>query len=305
VLSRINCGAFVSEEQATPVQSCSPADKGLRVTADASQMCSVSLNDRREFASSSSATMAWNSLAVAPCVMLSQANTKCYSVPDYGGYLVVGLGVIQTSSSSSSISGRRRLLFSGQDNETLSLEDEVEQLGPWNQTANPCRLLALHAAKLTSVSDLEAMKRCMHWKRAGKRALMLLNVTQHMSEHDSFLLSWSDFARVLSSTSASRHLVLAIVARGPPLLLLVAEESGIKSIGSRLLASLSHSALMHAWIHSLDAKPRHSSRRKNVTFAQSPRIWTTMEHRALRLFQGEAFAFLESHLLGVDSARSL
>lgn len=231
--------------------------------------------------------MDWNSLAVAPCVLISTANAFCYRVTGYGGYLVVGLGVIPLSGQR-----RRRLLdFSQEDLQGMPLEQQVEMLQPWNQTASPCNLLAQYAPKLTSITDVQSLKKCIHWRMVGRQTLNRLNMTSTASD-DSLLLSWTDFARVLGSNS---RLMLSVAKNLPILLLIVLKESGFFSITGTLWKTASHSALMRAWVHSLDIIPQKLTNSTNATLS----IYRHPDY-AMRLFQGEAFSFLESHILAMD-----
>ena len=164
--------------------------------------------------------MDWNSLAAAPCVLISPSNAYCFNVPGYG-YLVVGLGIVDASY-------RRRLLgisdFS-QEQGAIDEEDEsvqslllyyrVMSFSQWNNTARPCNILARAAitAKTThnmSIMDAETLRLCVERRQTGRDLIHDLNLTSTVgstedesesNENDvnRLFMSLEDFASVVSS----------------------------------------------------------------------------------------------------------
>lgn len=62
------------------LQSCRNVDVQDRVFPDASQLCAITL-DARRVSTQTAASIDWNSLAAAPCVLISPSNAYCYNVP--------------------------------------------------------------------------------------------------------------------------------------------------------------------------------------------------------------------------------
>ena len=238
--------------------------------------------------------MDWNSLAVGPCILISQANARCYNVPSYG-YLVVGLGMIQTSSSpSSSMSGRRRLLSSLlMTNETQ--EAEAANWSGWETTASPCKDLALLGMdNLSSVTDREAWKRCLRWRSIGRHVLQSLNVSYYaMQDHDDTLfLSMADFARVVVMKRKG-DILMALGTNAPQIAHLMMEQSGFLSTLKGIWKTFSRSMLAKVWISSSASK---AFLQKNLTLIQSIVAGVEKHEEALLLsgLKGEAFFHLPS-----------
>lgn len=202
----------------TSMLSCTPSSVGQRVMPDPSQVCAVISTGR-----SSSFYYDWNSLATAPCALVSPGMAYCYSVREYG-YLVVGTGV----SGSSVFGSRRRLLEENRPENQTNPDIDWNQTNPdidwnqtnqffdwnqtnkffdWNQTNNfwdwehtaqPCRSLS-DAGKRGGVLDDLAWQSCMLWRQVGASFIEEFNITslQPADEHDHFLLSFRDLASVI------------------------------------------------------------------------------------------------------------
>ena len=263
----------------------------LRVTPDASQLCAISL-DYRRVSMSTGISMDWGSLAVGPCILISQSNAYCYSVPSYG-YLVVGLGIIQTTAASN---GRRRLLQEA-DVHGMTLEQEVYSFGAWNHTASPCNHLAQHAGNLTSFMDRYQLEQCVLRRRIGRNILRRLNVSSFtLEKKDTFLLSLTDFAFTVSKNS---ELLYDLGSKVPQLLVILAEESGLTALLARVYRAFTASAWAKVWASSF-------SLGNNLTEINRTQSLPLPLRDAFFMggLEGEAFSFLESHLLAVDHARA-
>lgn len=204
--------------QTPPVfQSCKRSDLADRVFPDASGLCAVALDSRR-VSSQTATSLDWNSLSASACAIVSPGNAYCYNVPGYG-YLVVGLGVVDTSF-------RRRLLSVGDDDEHnqshrqnhdnddyeaayTNLRHMTLAFPYWNSTlAKPCASLAHAIAfeKNLSITDMHFLESCVQWRKAGRDAITELNLTslKHMDRDlqweapDRLFMSLDDFAAVLS-----------------------------------------------------------------------------------------------------------
>ena len=193
------------------LQSCTRADAADRVFPDASQLCAITL-DYRRVSTQTAISIDWNSLAAAPCVLISPSNAYCYNVPGYG-FLVVGLGIVDASY-------RRRLLGmdssnadddDSEDVQRMLLYYKVASFSLWNNTARPCNILAqaAMAARTTqnmSIMDAETLRLCVHWRQIGRDAIRELNLTSVSAideddENDAnrIFMSLEDFASVASS----------------------------------------------------------------------------------------------------------
>jgi hypothetical protein len=267
--------------QKASIQSCTGDNAGLRVNPDASQLCSISLDFRR-MSTSSQVSADWGSLAVGPCILISMANSYCYNVPGYG-YLIVGLGAIQTSS----LSRRMRMLLSldsGND-----LVSQVDALGSWNETSQPCQSLAKSAGNITSVLDIESLKSCIHWRRAGYHAIERLNLTSLSVSRgdDAFLMTWMDFVRIVGTRKGA---VAQIASSLPQLMVLVVDESGLKSMIKKISNAIYHSVLVKAWpLLLLQKNATHAPLKINLTeeMVQMDELhaFVLSQHRTLSIFQ--------------------
>lgn len=254
--------------QSTPVfQSCTRADIGYRVIPSAAQLCAVALASRRTAAAPSSLTpsMDWNSLAAAACSTISMSNAYCYSVPGYG-YLVVGLGVIDTSSSFR----RRRRRLLGEDDDFFDNDEDddddedatysrlrydVLSLPYWNSTlAKPCYSLAHAIAfeKNMSITDMDFLQRCVHWRRVGRDAMLHLNLTslQQLEEErpweapDRLFMSLEDFASVLGKR---KMLLLELASKMPQAAMFLLSRSSFLQPLKDIWETLRQNSIFHAW----------------------------------------------------------
>lgn len=285
--------------QSTPVQSCSMQDVSQRVTPDASQMCSISLDFRR-ISQSTTISMDWNSLAVGPCILISQANSYCYNVPGYG-YLVVGLGVIQTS-------GGRRLLSTAADDfyKTGNLQQLVKIMGAWQHTSSPCNKLAASVQDLKSITDQETLRKCIQWRFIGQTVLQKLNITWEAD--DTYLLSVSDFVRVISSGRNGTLLFSELAFKWPHLLLTVAKESGMQDLWTNFWKAASRSTVTRAWAQTLMSRLHHSSSSQNATTLYYNNISKIRNHDEIMhmagFMQAEAFGFVENFASLLDETEA-
>ncbi len=116
---------------------------------DASQMCAVTLHTGTS-SRSVNALYDWNFLAASPCVLISMANAYCYQVSGYGT-MVVGHGVVKTTSRLFGDGRRRRLLSSdlpssAEDpavSEAHLLRSDIASFSRgWEHVSEPCASLA-------------------------------------------------------------------------------------------------------------------------------------------------------------------
>jgi hypothetical protein len=181
-------GVCTCLQQPTPLQSCSRSDLSMRAFPDASQMCAVSLHAGAS-SRSVSALYDWSYLAACPCILISASNAYCYEVGGHG-LMVVGHGVVKTSSSFSV--GRRRRLLSSTPNashDSYFRHSQVEILmqgvgafARWNHTAEPCSKLVqafVQDRGMLGVLDMEMLESCIHWSKVGQSIIADLNLT-HM-----------------------------------------------------------------------------------------------------------------------------
>lgn len=202
-------------QQQTPLMSCN--NVGLSMP-DPSQMCAVNLDlGTRNFMAT---VYQWELLATAPCATVSPSTAYCYTVPGYGK-LVVG----HTLAGGFQLSGRRlleaprRFLWPLVGNTTPpaaaaapgdTLLSSIKSFESWTSVGEPCRSLVaqhLRDPALGGVSDRRALEGCVHWRRVGRDAIGIFNLTLVGDEGDSFLLSMEDFARVVSAKGVLRSLL--------------------------------------------------------------------------------------------------
>jgi hypothetical protein len=275
--------------QRTSVQSCQSSDAGLRVVPDSSQLCAIAMDSRRR-AASTEISADWGSLAIGPCILISMSNAYCYNVPGYS-YLVVGMGIMQLSSSSS---GGRRLLYTTTDPGDLVLQ--VDALGSWNETSQPCRSLAKNAENLTSISDIESLKNCIHWRSLGHSCIEKFNFTSLslQNEDDAFLVSWTDFIRIVGSRKGAAVQVASSI---PQLAVYIIQESGLKTMLERISRALYRTVLVEIWpLMALARKNATLTAGNNSTEAASEdrkmdflHSFVLSQHRALSIFQVSFF----------------
>ena len=220
--------------QRTPFQSCSRKDLSMRVVPDASQLCAVSLHAGAS-SRSVSALYDWNYLAAAPCVLISMSNAYCYEVGGYG-LMVVGHGVVKTSSSILSVgSGNRRRLLSDSSSQWdnggngTSLHQQIKLqldsfLSGWSHVKEPCRTLASEFQRVYLVmsnssqglapwmdvqwrqhgglSRMEVMQLegCIHWRVVGRNMVQALNLSSSSNDCCSHMfMSVGDLMSVVAS----------------------------------------------------------------------------------------------------------
>jgi hypothetical protein len=141
-------------------------------------------------------------IAATPCVLISASKAYCYEVGGYG-LMVVGHGVVKTSSSLFMEGGRRRLLSVIRQRRDEVLMRGVQAFSEWNHTAALCNRLVeafLHGT-LEGVLDMEALEGCIHWREVGRSIIHYLNLTS-MTEHgwdccSHAFMSVQDFVSVL------------------------------------------------------------------------------------------------------------
>lgn len=196
----------------------------MRVIPDASQMCAVSLHAGAS-SRSVSALYDWNYLAAAPCILISMSNAYCYEIGGYG-LVVVGHGVVRTSSSLMLLGTRRRLLLLADegyddDNDGInngtssgtkspSLTETIQSFQAWNHTAEPCSGLVhefVAKGRLLGVLDMQALEQCVQWRRVGQSIIRDFNLTRMMTGNGNsgaesccshVFMSLQDFVSVIS-----------------------------------------------------------------------------------------------------------
>lgn len=194
---------------------------------DASQMCAVS-TDISSSSRSTNVFYSWAALATAPCALISPGDAYCYNVGEYG-YLVVGHGGAFLSSSAQSWSSRRRALLGSIDDENEDerdsdylLIDEEVRMRDWSYVSDPCSSLAqkyygfVKAERMRKgdnssssryyddddsplgVMDRLTLRKCVHWRRVGRRFIETFNATAlGVYEDEHFLISLTDFVSVV------------------------------------------------------------------------------------------------------------
>lgn len=287
--SSSNSGAAVGVcscmQQTTTFQSCSRVDVAMRVIPDASQLCAVSLH-----AGASSRTISamyeWNYLAAAPCVLISMGNAYCYEVSRYG-LLVVGHGVVRTTSTIIGGGARRRLLSQLQDDgeglplrdkakSESDLESDIHSFGAWNHTARPCSTLVdayFSSKNRMGVLDMEQLERCVHWRKVARSMIVNLNITGMLPATPDddccshLFMSVQDFLDVLVS---HKGVPLQLGERLPDVMLAWAKGT---SLYARAMG-LWDSAQQHVALRYMDAVWRnvlavHQQHGGNVSFSNA------------------------------------
>lgn len=173
------------------------------------------------------------------------------------GYLVVGLGVVDTS-----FGGRRRLLLlastddeDDEDRSYTQLRHTVLSFAYWNATKTKlCSALA-HAIsyeKNLSITDMHALESCVEWRQAGRDAIAQLNLTslQYMEKEmpweapDRLFMSFGDFADIFSQR---RTLLLELAYAVPQAVTLLLSRAGFLEPLQKIWQALQRNSLFYAW----------------------------------------------------------
>ena len=192
------CACPLREHQ---FETCGVSEVSMSIVPDPLGLCLVTLGQGAQSVASRSVdyTLQYAELAAAPCAILSNAQTFCYTVHSADwtfATFVVGLERLDI--------GRRRLLEENVVTTTPGMVhiaphdlDRVAAL-PWNTVMDDgCRLVGPLGSLIfetnLSVSDHLLYKQCVRWRAIGDDVRRAFN----LSVPDTFLLSMKDLTYVL------------------------------------------------------------------------------------------------------------
>lgn len=182
-----------------PLQTCSGV--GQRVSPDATKLCLVAPSGGGQLASSNAYTATYRTMMSAPCMLLNQGATFCYSVYTSGTVsteLVLGMSILTT--------GRRRLLW---EEGSVALQSNASE---WEAQSEPCRSLVLANASELGILERYARGECWRWHDVGMRLVIEANMSHAVSPF--FLVSWKDLLAALLNNGA----LIEIMAKLPRIL---------------------------------------------------------------------------------------